>query len=164
MKYLIVLLLFLNFSLHAQMPEKRTNYGQLNELDFANLKRNLSTKEITANLIVIIYYPGKDSCNGMERVSTWNIFHTDYKSQLNRIADNEQFWVYKNNENLKYYHPEEVKWQADQNQFVEKMFFTKPYPCASFVAITQTGKFISYFGEFGKQHVWKVSEELLNTK
>ena len=96
--------------------------GQLSELDFSKLKSNLSAEEIKSDLILIVYYPGKDKCNGMERVSTWNVFDRDFTSQLNKIANNNQFWVYKNDENLKYYHPKEVKWQLDTAQLVEKTF------------------------------------------
>lgn len=100
----------------------------------------------------------------MERVSTWNVFDHDFIPQLNSIARIKPFWVYKNDENLKYFHPKEVKWRLDEEQLIEKTFFIKPYPCFSFVAIDKTGRYISIFGEFGKQQVWKVCEELLNFK
>ncbi len=164
MRKIRLFILLLSFNLQAQQPAKRMDSGQLNEQDFSMLKSNLSVKEIKSDFILIIYYPGKDKCNGMERVSTWNVFDQDFTAQLNIIVNHQQFWVYKNDENLKYYHPEEVTWQLDKEALVEQLFFKQPYPCASFVVIDQKANYISFFGEFGKQHVWKVSEELVKLK
>ena len=115
-------------------------------------------------ITVIVYYPGKDDCNETEINSTWSIFDKDYLKKLNKICDYNHFWVYKDDENLKYYHPEEVKWEKDNNQFIEKTFFEFHYPCFSAVIIDENGKFISYFGEFGKSTIWELTTELINKK
>lgn len=143
----------------------RKNYGQLNDNDFNNLKKSLSSdKELNNDLIVIVYYPGKDGCNGSKITSQWNIFHNDYLRKLNSISNNSHFWIYKDDENLKYYHPDQVKWEKDKNQLVENLFFTLHYPCFSGVVIDRSGKYISYFGEFGKNEIWELSKELKNNK
>lgn len=40
------------------------------------------------------------------------------------------------------------------------MFFKYHYPCSSFVVINSNGNYIAYYGEFGKQIVWKIAKEL----
>ncbi|MEJ7694665.1 hypothetical protein, partial [Daejeonella sp.] len=118
-------------------------------------------KSTSNELIVLIYYPGKDPCNGLERNSTWNIFDGEYQRKLKKISTYDHFWVYKNDENLKYYHPRRVNWQSDKNQLVEKLFFRYHYPCFSFVVLNKKGKYLSYFGEFGKNTVWELSKEFI---
>ena len=136
------------------------NKNQLNEL-----KDNLAIKDSIDNkLIVIIYYPGKDNCNGMEEYSTWNIFDKDYLKNLEKISDISHHWIYKDDENLKYYYKRKKGWKKDSKQFVEKMFFKYHYPCFSCVVIDSKGNFIANYGEFGKQTVWEISEELKKIK
>lgn len=140
---------------------QRKNYGQLSEEDFKKLKNSLSSNtNLDGELIVIVYYPGKDRCNGMERISTWNIFDNDYLRKLRKINSYNHFWIYKNDENLKYYHPRKVKWTKDIDQIVEKLFFKFHFPCFSSVVIDKRGNYISYYGEFGKQEIWEMSSEL----
>lgn len=140
---------------------QRKNYGQLSEEDFKKLKNSLSSNtNLDGELIVIVYYPGKDRCNGMERISTWNIFDNDYLRKLRKINSYNHFWIYKNDENLKYYHPRKVKWTKDTDQIVEKLFFKFHYPCFSSVVIDKKGNYISYYGEFGKREIWEMSSEL----
>ena len=40
------------------------------------------------------------------------------------------------------------------------MFFKYHFPCFSCVVIDSKGNFIANYGEFGKQTVWEISEEL----
>ncbi|HBH47809.1 MAG TPA: hypothetical protein DDX98_04180 [Bacteroidales bacterium] len=140
---------------------RRKPIGRLNESQFNELKENLSIKDkIEDDLIVIIYYPGKDRCNGMERYSTWNIFDRDYLKKLKKISDISHHWIYKDDENLKYYYQKKIDWKKDNNQFIEKLFFKYHYPCFSCVVIDSKGNYIAYYGEFGKQTVWEIAEEL----
>lgn len=156
---------FENDTLKTSLLITRKNYGQLNDSIFNNLKKSLSSdKELSNDLIVIVYYPGKDRCNGTEKRSTWNIFDNDYLKKLNKIGSYSHFWIYKDDENLQYYHPKQVKWENDKNQLVENLFFKLHYPCSSAVIIDKNGKYISYYGEFGKSTIWELSKELINTK
>lgn len=155
-------LYFENDTIITSLLVKRKNNGKLNDSVFKDLKKNLSLDpKIINEIIVIVYYPGKDNCNGMERNSTWNIFDNDYLKKLSKISKYKHFWIYKNEENLNYYHPKQVKWEKDINQFTEKTFFEYHYPCFSAVIIDENGKYISYFGEFGKSTIWELSTELL---
>jgi hypothetical protein len=158
-------LYFENDSTFTALLVRKKNLGKLNEKEFHQLKKNLNLEEnYKKDLIVIIYYPGKDSCNRKESRSGWNIFDRDYLKNLNKIASYSNHWIYKNNEDLKYYYPKKVNWRKDNNQFIEKTFFKYHFPCFSFVVIDNEGNYISSFGEFGKQKVWDFSSELVNKK
>ena len=151
---------FENDSLVSSFLVTRKNHGQLNDIELKSLNDYLyHNSEATNELTILVYYPGKDRCNGMERISTWNIFDGDYLRKLKKINSYDHFWIYKSDENLKYYHPKQVKGQSDQNQLVEKMFFKFHYPCFSFVILNKKGKYLSYFGEFSKNTVWELSKE-----
>lgn len=138
------------------------NLGKLNQEQFKQLNHNLDTNKKKEDFMVIIYYPGKDKCNGSERKSGWNVFNRDYLKNLNKIGSYSHYWIYKNDENLKYYYPKKINWTKDKNQFIEKTFFKYHFPCFSFVVIDNEGNYISKFGEFGKQEVWEISRELVN--
>lgn len=140
---------------------RRRQIGKLNENQFKDLKENLSINDNRDDeLIVIIYYPGKDRCNGMEEDSTWNIFDRSYLRKLKRIGNINHHWIYKDDDNLKYYYPKEIAWKKDSHQFIEKMFFKSHYPCFSCVVLDSKGNYIAYYGEFGKQIVWEIAKEL----
>lgn len=135
--------------------------GKLTLEEFNGIKNQLNKINSLKNgYIIIIYYPGKDRCNGMERNSTWNIFDRDYGKQVNKLVENNQFWIYKNDENLKYYYPKKNNWKKDENQVLEKLFFKMHYPCFSSTVIDEKGNFISNLGEFGKQSIIEDIKEL----
>ena len=135
--------------------------GRLTAEEFSLVKNQLNKINSLKNgYIIIIYYPGKDKCNGMERNSTWNIFDRDYAKEINKLAENNQFWIYKNDEKLKYYYPEIINWKKDENQIFEKLFFKMHYPCFSSTVIDENGNFISNLGEFGKQSIIEDIKEL----
>jgi hypothetical protein len=46
-------------------------------------------------------------------------------------------------------------WYKDQSRVSENMFFKRHYPCYSFVVISEKGEYLSYFGKFPKELVWK---------
>lgn len=157
---------FENDTLIGSILIKRKIYGKLNDSIFTTLKKMFSLEnELTKELIVIIYYPGKDRCNNArEKMSPWNIFDNDYLRKLNKIASNNHLWIYKNDEDLEYFYPKKVKWQADKDQFVEDLFFNNHYPCFSSVVLDKQGNYISYLGEFGKQVIWEIALELKDKK
>lgn len=135
--------------------------GKLTVEELEILNRSLINKgQINNNVTIIIFYPGKDYCNGMERISTWNIFDRDYLKKVNKINSINNFWIYKSDENLKYYHPQKVNWKKDDDQIIEKLFFIMHYPCFSSAVIDKEGNYILNLGEFGKQHIWDDVKEL----
>lgn len=146
----------------ATILYKRKTAGKLSLDEFNVLKQSLKSKgNLNNKLTVIIFYPGLDDCNRKKQNSTWNVFNDDYLKILGNISDFNHFWIYKNDENLKYYYPKKNNWQFDTDQVIEKIFFKMHYPCFSFVVIDEYGNYISNFGEFGKQTVWEYSKELL---
>ncbi len=135
--------------------------GKLTEEEFTALKTQLSNIEpLKDDIIVIIYYPGKDRCNQTNANSRWNIFDNDYKKSLDKLTSNHHFWVYKNDEDLNYYYPNKVSWQKDNNQIIEMFFFKIHYPCFSSAVIDSNGNYILNLGEFGKQHILQSVKEL----
>ncbi|OAB27383.1 hypothetical protein SAMN05444395_1159 [Flavobacterium fryxellicola] len=158
-------LYFENDTIALSLLIKRKNDGQLNDSIFKNLKKSLSADvKLTNELMVMVYHPGKDQCNSTEIISEWNIFDADYLKKLKRIGTYNHFWIYKDDENLKYYHPTQVKWEQDNNQLIEKLFFKNHYPCFSAVVIDKKGKYSTYFGEFGKTEIWELAKELMEEK
>lgn len=155
-------LCFENDSLVVCVIVNRKNHGQLDQKDFLKLKSSLSpNQDLNNELIVIIYYPGKDKCNDITEPSGGSFFDRDYMRKLKRIASVDHFWIYKDDENLHYYQPNEGNWQADKDKLVEQLFFKLHYPCFSTVVIDSKGNYIANFGEFGKTLVWDISKELM---
>ncbi|WP_178988026.1 hypothetical protein [Winogradskyella schleiferi] len=117
-------------------------------------------KEIDSNKpIVIIYYPGKDRCNSRSSsdrnwIKNW---HNELKNGLNQIAKVDPIFIYKDNNGLDKYSGI-VNWKKDPEGIIENHFFKHHYPCLSFVVISKEGKYISFFGEFSKEHVWETTQ------
>ena len=111
------------------------------------------------------YNPGISKCNTSKKgISSWNIYDRDYIRKLNKIHPSNHFWIYKpqSEESLKYHHSRRIDWIQDPNGIVEKMFFPNgPISCYGMVMISDNGTFISYHTEYGKQDVWKYTEELI---
>lgn len=135
--------------------------GKLSKEELAILNESLQKKgTIKNNITVIIYYPGKDECNDTKRFSKWNIFDSDYLRKLKRISKTNNFWIYKNDENLKYYYSKLKNWKSNDDQIIEKLFFKIHYPCFSSAVIDKNGNYILNLGEFGKQDIWDDVKEL----
>tara|TARA_Y100000815_G_scaffold200959_1_gene184565 strand:- start:970 stop:1227 length:258 start_codon:yes stop_codon:yes gene_type:complete len=80
----------------------------------------------------------------------------NYKDQL---AQTKPIYIYKENTALQNYW-DIVNWHKDPGHIIEKLFFKNDYPCQSFVVISKSGKYISYFGEFPKEFVWEATERM----
>lgn len=128
---------------HRKLIEREEN-GQF--ADYAKLISALekaSGKKIDAGKpLVIIYYPGKDKCNETISLSKF----TSYYRSLQKQSDAHIIFVYKDFGSSTGNNP--AQWIKDPDALVEKSFFKYHYPCLSFVAISKTGKYSSYFGEF----------------
>lgn len=139
--------------------------GKLTEDEFKNIKLYLNKMNaLKDGLIVLVFYPGKDNCNGTDRESTWTIFDKDYQKELKKLNIENSFWLFKDDEGLKYYHPKKINWTKDNERLVEKTFFKMHYPCFSSVVINENGNYISNLGEFGKQDILNDIKELNNIK
>jgi len=131
-----------NRALLVSLLEKETNQ----ELD--------STKPI-----VIIYYPGKDSCNssGSATKESRKIWFGQLEDGINQVAQTKPIYIYKDNDGLEKYDGV-LTWYKDPEGTVERLFFKNHYPCSSFVVVSKNGNYISYFGEFGKEYVWEATQ------
>ncbi len=128
------------------------------------LLESLLEKEIKQELdstkpLVIVYYPGKDPCNssGSATKESTKIWFGQLEDGINQVAQTKPIYIYKNNDGLEK-DDGVLTWHKDPDGTVEKLFFEHHYPCGSFVVISKDGNYISYFGEFGKEYVWKATQ------
>jgi len=115
--------------------------------------------------ITIIYYPGKDPCNssGTATKNSRKIWYRELERKLRKITDTEPIYIYKDKEGIDKY-PDTMDWYKDPYQIIEKLFFKYHYPCSSFVVISKTGEFSSYFGEVSKENVWEAAEKMTDNE
>ena len=138
--------------------EKRgtiNNFSKFKEV----LEYDLSIKIDSTKPIIIIYYPGKDRCNSGGSTSKFAIkkWYKELEKGINKIAKIKPLYVYKNDSGIDKYNGI-LDWKKDPKGMIERLFFEYHYPCSSFVVISKKGNYISYFGEFGKEYVWKATE------
>lgn len=148
-------------SLHHKKLTLRENRGKINDRKALEL---LLEKELDQELdpnkpIIIIYYPGGDSCSSSKATNKKGIdsWYSQLEEGLDLVAKVKPIYIYKDNEGLKKYDGI-VEWKKDPEGIVEKLFFKHHYPCSSFVAISKNGEYISYFGEFSKEYVWEATQ------
>lgn len=140
------------------LREKRGEINERRSLEL--LLENAANREIDSKKpIVIIYYPGKDSCNSSgttnkEWIQSW---YRQLEDGLNQVAEIKPLYIYKDNDGLRKYDGI-LDWNKDPEGTVERLFFEHHYPCISFVVISKDGNYISYFGEFGKEYVWEATQ------
>ena len=133
----------------------RSETGKLDGLKFYDfINSNLNLKLEQNKPLVIVYYPGIDSCN-LSGSSTANSEHLWYKELItksNKITPTNFLFIYKTKEGLKY--TKKDTWYKDPKGIIEKIFFKYHYPCSSYTIIFNN-TFVSYFGEFSKDNVIK---------
>ncbi|MEP7197913.1 MAG: hypothetical protein ABI851_15450 [Saprospiraceae bacterium] len=141
----------------------RENHGNLTNksIFISKLEQNSNRIIDTLKPIVIIYYPGPDPCNQSGSAdSRWiSEWYGELESKLYKIDQIKPFYVYKDSAGLDKYRGI-LKWFKDPEGMVERIFFKNHYPCESFVVISKSGEYISYFGEFPKEFVWKILKTL----
>lgn len=105
--------------------------------------------------MVIDYNPGISTCNTSNKgFSSWNIYDNDYIKKLKKIHPSNL------KATLKYHHSKRIDWIQDPNGIAEKMFFPfGPISCYGLVIISDNGTYLSYHTEYGKQDVWKSTQE-----
>lgn len=146
-----------------QVLYQKQTLGKLTSQELADFKKYLNLyKPLRNGLIMIVFYPGKDSCNDLGRKSTWNLLEENFQKEVNKTGIITQYWLYKSIENLHNYHRNHIEWMLDKDQFVEHLFFKVHYPCASSVIIDQEGNFVANLGEFGVKDIYKAIEILKN--
>ncbi|MEH6537492.1 MAG: hypothetical protein V7719_13930 [Psychroserpens sp.] len=157
---------FENDTCYLRQLVKRKNYGRLNKSQRAKLFSNLNTNTKTPEekFSIILYHPGRDTCNNGHFRSNGiknNIYGKGYLRKLKTYFDYKIFWVHKKDESIKFNRVSYINWQQDKNQFIEKLFFEYHYLCNSFLIINNsTGNYISIFGESGGNTVVKIAKEI----
>jgi len=155
------LLIYGDSSSHRKLV-LRENHGELSDRAvLESLLEDNTNQELDSNKpIVIIYYPGKDKCNSTGTAKDKELIkisHEKLEVALDEIAQIKPIYLYKNNDGLKNYNGI-VNWHKDPEGTIERLFFKYHYPCGSFVVISKNGNYISYFGEYPKEYVWKATQ------
>lgn len=153
-------------SIHHYVLTVREVHGVIeNRNDLDSLLSKASNKKIdTTKPLVIVFYPRKDPCNSSGAASRKERKHwfDEMEDGIRRIKTSNVLYVYKEEEGLFGRNDAYKNWIKDPEQIVEGLFFRWHYPCSSFVVVSEKGDFISYFGEFSKEYVWKAMK-LLST-
>ena len=151
-------------SINHKILSIRENQGTLQNRKYLDSLLTLSTKKNidSTKPLVIIFYPGKDPCNssGSATRRTIRSWYNKMEKGINKIRESNIIYVYKETDGLFGKNDGYKEWIKDPQQTVERLFFKRHYPCSSFVAISEKGDFISYFGEFSKEYVSKAIEIL----
>ncbi|TPV35415.1 hypothetical protein FJ651_00400 [Paucihalobacter ruber] len=148
-------------SINQKKLTKRENRGRIDDrASLELLLENATNREIdSVKPIVVIYYPGKDPCNSSGTSdSTWvRNWHGQLEKGLMQVANVKPIYIYKDNDGLEMYNGL-INWYKDPERTIEKLFFKHHYPCNSLVVIAANGNYVSYFGEFGMEYVWKATQ------
>jgi len=151
-------------SINHKVLSTRGNQGTLQNRKYLDSLLTLSTKTTidSTKPLVIIYYPGKDHCNssGSATRRTIKSWYKKMEKGVNKIKESNIIYIYKETDGLFGKNDGYKEWVKDPEQTIEKLFFKSHYPCSSFVVISENNDFISYFGEFAKEYVWKAVEML----
>lgn len=133
-----------NFKLVHRMPVGITDARLIYE------KLGLRQEFSAGKPLIVIYYPGKDELNSTGLGNTPSGLKKSVKT-VARYAKNHDavppLYIYKNPHGLEKYQGIQ-EWMADPDQLFEKLFFSFPYPCGSFVVISPKGNFRGILGEY----------------
>ncbi len=148
-------------SLHHHILINREEKGRINDriqlLSF--LERASDRKIDTVKPIVIIYYPGQDSCNSTGNPQLMIAANNTLKKDLYKQIKTAPLYLYKTATGLDKF-GKAINWIKDPEQIVEKYFFKHHYPCRSFVVISKSGDYISYFGEYPNSYLVEIAKKL----
>ncbi|WP_299207848.1 hypothetical protein [uncultured Dokdonia sp.] len=146
-------------SINHKILSVRENQGTLlNRSYLDSLLTLASNRKIDSTKpLVIIYYPGKDPCNssGTATRRTRKSWYNQMEKGINEITESNIVYVYKEIDGLFGRNDGFKEWIKDPKQTIERLFFKRHYPCSSFVVVSEKGEFISYFGEFAKEQMYK---------
>ncbi|HLS30373.1 MAG TPA: hypothetical protein VK021_05925 [Flavobacteriaceae bacterium] len=151
-------------SAHHKLLSLREYRGVLQNRKYVDSLLTSSTNKVidSTKPLVIVYYPGKDPCNssGTATRKTKRKWFKKMEKGINKIAASNIIYVYKTKDGLYGKNDGFKEWIKDPEQTIENLFFKRHYPCSSFVVIAENNEFITYFGEFAKEFVWKAVEML----
>ncbi|GAA4646194.1 hypothetical protein GCM10023115_41540 [Pontixanthobacter gangjinensis] len=145
-------------SLNQRKLIKRTKTGKIDNIEvYRSLISNKSSEKLDfSKPLVILYYPGKDPCNssGLQTEEFIRNWYSSLESGIQQLNANNPVYLYKDKEGLEKYEGL-INWYKDPDGITERLFFNNHYPCSSFVVISPKGDYVSYFGEYGPEYVWK---------
>jgi len=151
-------------SAHHKKLVVREKRGKITDRAFLeSLLEKETNQEIDSNQpLVIIYYPGKDRCNSSSSATkeSKRIWFKKLEEGVRQIAPTKPIYIYKDRKGLEIYHGV-LTWHKDPEGTVESLFFPDHYACSSFVVISKSGEYISHFGEFVKESLWKATAQLI---
>lgn len=137
----------------------REKNGKINNRKALDLRLAIAANRTIESTkpLVIIFYPGKDPCNssGTATRRSYKKWYNQMEKGIRKVTESTILYFYKKNEGLSKRNNRDRVWVKDPESILEKLFFKHHYPCSSFVVISASGDFISYFGEFSKDYVWK---------
>ncbi|MNK49625.1 hypothetical protein D3C87_684830 [compost metagenome] len=148
-------------SLHHHLLISREEKGKINDRTqlLSILERALNRKIDTVKPIVIIYYPGEDACNSTSNPQLMIAANNTLKKDLYKQVKTAPLYVYKTATGIDKF-GKAINWIKDPEQIVEKHFFKHHYPCGSFVVISKSGDYISYFGEYSNSYLIQIAKKL----
>lgn len=153
-------------SLNHRILVRRENQGVIENRPALDSVLFLATEQAIDPYkpLVIIYYPGKDSCNstGMATRKSTRRWYDLMEKKANEKAASNFLYLYKDSTGLYGRNDGYKSWHEDPSRIIENMFFERHYPCSSFVVISEKGEYLSYFGGFSKELVWKAVKALTN--
>lgn len=111
---------------------------------------------------VFIYYPGKDPCNtsGAATPTSKRAWHEELQKGVWKLCETKPLYITKNINDMDSTGSSVLPWINDPEHIVEKTFFKQHYPCGSFVVIAPNGDYLSHFGEYAKDSVWKAVKQI----
>ncbi|HET8838754.1 MAG TPA: hypothetical protein VFM82_07160 [Flavobacteriaceae bacterium] len=136
------------------VPREESGTIANKQIFFGFLEKELNVELDSTLPIVIIFYPGKDTCNsgGIATKADRKRWYGELEKGLQKIA-NKPIYIYKDKEGLE--ERDVLQWKPDPDGTIERLFFKHHYPCSSFVVISENGNYISVFGEIVKEYIWK---------
>ncbi|MEM5540015.1 hypothetical protein [Olleya sp. AS48] len=157
----------LNFesdSIFYKMIHPARRYGVLKKHQIDSVKNYINKISKTQNTfkdyIVINYNSGDAPNKDLNSESRAYIYKPDYQKQLNTIIDCNQFWVFKDDKNIKYRNKKNINWIKDEASVFKNLFFKYQIPYGSFVIIKSDGRYIVNYGEYSPNMVYDIAKEV----
>jgi hypothetical protein len=130
--------------------------------DLKEYLQNITEVKIDENSIILINYLSKNpKIKDTVNTTKWNVFHRNYLKKIKKENNIFQVWInHPDQKNLTYYQGNRINWIVDKTKFIENLFFPYDFLYGSFVVVNFDGRYISCYGEYGKQEVIELLDEL----
>ncbi|MUP44687.1 hypothetical protein E0K83_02880 [Gramella sp. BOM4] len=145
---------------------RREKYGTLEDSTFQKVKDYLNTlkeEPIGENDMIVINFLSYVNLEEQKKKtpSNWNIFNREYLRKLKKIDNVSQFWISRlPSEQMKHFTSERIDWKQDKQGIIPEVFSPYGLEYGYYVILTPRGDYYYYIGEYGKDRVWKMTEEM----